>query len=87
MNDDIPDKFSSVFRDVLGLQKLIENENYSLDSLKEWDSLAHVRLIIALEEEFEIEFEPEEAMALTTFTQLMDGVNRELDRRQDTKEI
>lgn len=35
-------------------------ENPSQDSINKWDSLRHLNFIIALELEFDIEFEPDE---------------------------
>jgi acyl carrier protein len=36
------------------------NDNTSQDNCASWDSLHHLNLIIELEEEFDVSFEPEE---------------------------
>lgn len=47
--------------DVMGAVFELSNDeidiNSSPDTIKEWDSLKHMNLIIALEEEFNIEFD------------------------------
>ena len=39
----------------------------SVDTIEAWDSLQHLNVVIALEEEFEIGFTDEETITLTTF--------------------
>jgi len=57
------DRLNGVISDVLNIQEDIE----SLTSKhKGWDSLAHLNLILALEEEFNIEIYPEEFPELYT---------------------
>ena len=36
----------------------------SRDSVPEWDSLAHVNLVLALEQQFDLQFLPEEMMEM-----------------------
>lgn len=57
------DRLNAVISDVLGIHKGFE----SLTSKHEgWDSLGHLNLILALEEEFDIEIYPEEFPKLYT---------------------
>jgi acyl carrier protein len=62
------------------MQKLIEiakkvlnfevNENSKLGE-ESWDSLAHINLFMAIEEEFNIKFTPEEIMQTTTIKDIL----------------
>ena len=45
---------------------LINNESSS-DNIEKWDSLNHMNLIVALEEEFEIEFDDNDIETLLNF--------------------
>ena len=47
----------------------IENidDNASDETVKGWDSLAHINLTVALEEEFRIQFEASDIPELTTY--------------------
>jgi acyl carrier protein len=49
------DKLTAVFRDVFDRPDL-EIDGLTRENFSEWDSFAHVKLIIALEEEFDVKF-------------------------------
>lgn len=44
-----------------------ELEQASTDTIPDWDSLATVRLVAVIEEEFEVAFEPEDLEQLDSF--------------------
>lgn len=50
------------------------NENF-LD-VDGWDSLSHVRLILAVEREFSLEVPPDDAARLNTFGAVVDYIER-----------
>jgi acyl carrier protein len=50
------------------------NSDTSMDSVSTWDSLAHLNIIIALEEEFDIELDEAEAMDLSSVPLLVIAV-------------
>lgn len=37
------------------------NDDQSPDTIEKWDSIAHINLVLSLEQEFRISFSPEEA--------------------------
>ena len=49
------DKLTGVFRDIFDSPDL-EIDELSRSNFRAWDSLAHVKLIIAIEEEFNMKF-------------------------------
>ena len=53
---DIMEKVQEIFRDILDLEDLILDGKTSADDLEEWDSLAHINIIIAIELEFKTKF-------------------------------
>ena len=57
------------------------NDESSMDNIEEWDSLRHIRLIIALEQEFGISFPDEEVALLTSVKLLGTAVSDALERR------
>ncbi len=63
----VEEKLKEIFSDLF--DESIENINAatSPDTLEKWDSLAHVKLINALEECFEIVLPPEEQAEILTF--------------------
>jgi acyl carrier protein len=67
------DKLISVFRSVF--PKLDEDsspEDWSMSGIREWDSLTHMNLMLALREEFAIRsFMPEDFIKLTSFDAIL----------------
>ena len=60
MDTEIGSRMTKVFRDVFELPNLSINETDSQEQIAGWDSMGHVRLVLALEEEFDIQFESDE---------------------------
>lgn len=65
MNNDIDTRLKKVFQETLGLENV--PAELSQTNCPEWDSVSHLNLILALEAEFGVFFEPEEIAALHTF--------------------
>ena len=53
-------RVKKVMSDVFNIDVSLINNETSPDNIENWDSLKHMNLIVALEEEFEIEFDDEE---------------------------
>ena len=43
------------------------NHESSMDTIENWDSLKHLNLILALEEEFEVSFDEEETVIIVSY--------------------
>ena len=54
------DKLIPIFQDVFDDDILIVNEKTKADDIEEWDSLAHIRLIISIEKTFDLRFSTDE---------------------------
>ncbi len=59
-----------VFREVFDDEKLSVNDQISPQNYPAWDSFAQVKLIIELEEEFDIKFQTAEVTGLTSVSSL-----------------
>jgi acyl carrier protein len=66
------ERLKDVFATVLEIDRSIIDESLSTKTLPEWDSLRHMNLIIAIEEEFGISIEDEAIANLTTYVALRD---------------
>ncbi len=62
--DDIYTRLTSVFRDVFDDNTLVINETTTADDIDDWDSLAQISLIAAIENEFGIRFDMKTALHL-----------------------
>ena len=63
------EKLFEIFRTVFELEYV--DENLSQNSCDKWDSLKHLNLIVELENEFEVEFEPEDIAEMKNFKAIM----------------
>lgn len=59
------DGVQKVFREVFENPALVITEHTTAADIPTWDSLTHINLIIALEEEFGIQFTSEEVTSMT----------------------
>lgn len=48
----------------------------SIETVENWDSLRHVNLIMALEQEFGVTMDTEDAIEMTSFTAVCDALGR-----------
>lgn len=71
MDEQIKKVMSAVF----GLDENQINENSSTDTIENWDSLQHINLIMALEEEFDLEFESDDITKMISFTDISNVIN------------
>jgi acyl carrier protein len=62
-------RIKKVMSDVFDIDIESINNDSSPDNIENWDSLKHMNLIVALEEEFEIEFD-DEAIVDSTYLEV-----------------
>ena len=55
-------------------------EDTVIDGIDGWDSVAHVRIIVAIEARFAIRFEPDEYMDFQSVGELIDCLSKKLAR-------
>lgn len=60
-------RIKKVMGDVFNVDPDEINENTAPDNLEAWDSLKHMNLVVALEEEFNVEFDDDEIEGLLNF--------------------
>lgn len=53
---EIIEKLNGVFQDVFDDDSIIVNESTTADDIEDWDSIEHINLISAVENEFKIRF-------------------------------
>lgn len=52
----IKDKLNTIFQDVMDIDDIVISNDTTADEIEGWDSLTHVRLIVAIEQAFSIKF-------------------------------
>jgi|HubBroStandDraft_6_1064221.scaffolds.fasta_scaffold106205_3 acyl carrier protein len=65
---------TDVIKNVLELDSVREDD--SMQTIKSWDSLRHLNLVMAIEEHFRITFDPEEIPELTSVRNISEAIRR-----------
>ena len=61
------EKYNNAFVQVFGAKTEELNDNYGKDTVDAWDSVHQLGLIAELEEAFDIMFDPEDIMDMTSY--------------------
>ena len=70
------DKVMFLMAKTFNVDRGLVNEKTNQKNLSEWDSLRHLNLIVALEDEFEVSFEPEQIAIMTSFATIMEELSK-----------
>jgi acyl carrier protein len=76
--ENIQDRLQLVFRRVFDLEKLTLHREMTASDVPDWDSLAHIQLVVAIEKEFKVRFKTSEIVELKNVGQMMDLVELKL---------
>ncbi len=61
------EKFNQAFVEVFGVDESALNETFAKENVDAWDSVHQLNIIAILEETFDIMFDPEDIMELTSY--------------------
>ncbi len=65
--DSLP-RLKNAFVDALAVGPEVDVEALTYGSIAEWDSVAHVQLINAIEKEFDVMLDTDEVLSMSSFT-------------------
>jgi acyl carrier protein len=60
-------KLKQVLADVFGVDPSVINDEASVDTVEKWDSLNHLNLVIALEEQFKVSLTEEQIVEMMNY--------------------
>ena len=60
-------KLEQIFVDIFQMERNQINNETSVDTVEKWDSLAHLNLVLALEESFKITFTEEQSVEILSY--------------------
>lgn len=52
----ILERVEAILRDVFDLPQLVVTPNLTAQDVEEWDSIAHIRVVVAIEQKFKVKF-------------------------------
>jgi acyl carrier protein len=68
------DRIKKVMSNVFNIDVDTINNESSPDNIENWDSLKHMNLIVALEEEFNLEFSDDEVIEIMNYKLVIEAV-------------
>ena len=69
-------KVSQVISQTMDVPLVSIHENSAIETIDEWDSLHHMNLIMALEEEFDVRFSDEQIVTMTNVKQIIETLQQ-----------
>jgi acyl carrier protein len=79
--DEFQTRLTEVFREVFDDPALTISREMTASDVKEWDSFNHVRLIVSIEETFDVSLPTSEVADLRNVGELMDLIRKHVARR------
>ena len=75
------DRVKKIISDVLGVDRAVLSDDFASHSVDQWDSIRHLSLVLALEEEFQVEFDEVQIGQITSYKLIVDALrqNREIN--------
>ncbi len=68
---EIENRVLTIVSDVLNVSRADLNSESTSESTKGWDSVGHLNLVVALEEAFELAFEPEDIERMSSVREMV----------------
>lgn len=76
--EEIYEKISTVLREVLENEAITATPNLTAKEVDEWDSFSHIRIILGVEEAFNVKFATPEIAQFENLGQLADMIRQKL---------
>ncbi len=70
--EEVYERLNAVFQDVFDDETITVNDGTTANDIEEWDSLEHINLIVAVEEEFGIKFGMGEVNGMKNVGEMVD---------------
>lgn len=76
MGDPISQKLTDIFRDIFDDESIVLTRQTTARDIDDWDSLAQISLLVAIEKEYEVKFVLAEIEKLENVGDMMDLINQ-----------
>lgn len=70
--EEVYETLNEVFRDVFDDESIEVNDNTTSDDIDDWDSLEHINLIAAIEQEFGVKFNMGQVVTMKNVGEMVD---------------
>lgn len=62
------EKYNNIFIEIFGVSADSLNDNFTKQNVSLWDSVHQLSIVTSIEDEFDIMFDPEDIMAMTSYS-------------------
>ena len=69
---------SEVFHDVFDNNDIVVTEQTNANDIEEWDSLIHITLISAVEDEFDVSFDMKTVVSMKNVGDMIDAIEEQI---------
>lgn len=76
---EVLERLQPIFQDVFDDDELVVTGDSSAETIEDWDSLSHIRLVVAIEKEFGIKFAFGELQELKNVGEMVDLIIEKAD--------
>lgn len=70
--EEVYETLNEVFRDVFDDESIVVNDTTTSDDIEDWDSLEHINLIAAVEQEFGVKFNMGQVVTMKNVGEMVD---------------
>ena len=70
--EEIYERLNKVFQDIFDDESITVNENTTSNDIEDWDSLEHINLVVAVEQEFGMKFNMNEVTTMKNVGEMVD---------------
>ena len=75
---EILEKLNEVFHDVFDNNDIVVTEQTNANDIEEWDSLIHIILISAVEDEFDVSFDMKTVVSMKNVGDMIDAIEEQI---------
>jgi acyl carrier protein len=72
----VPSSIRDIFADTLEISPDKVTPELSTDSVETWDSFRHLQLILSIEDEYGVQFDPQKISELTTVAKVQEALEQ-----------
>lgn len=77
--EEVFERLNEIFRDVFDDESITVDEETTADDIDDWDSLEHINLVNAIEDEFDMKFDMGQIVTMKNVGEMVDIILEKLD--------
>lgn len=79
VKEEILKKLQEIFMDVFADEQISLNENTNANDIEGWDSLTHITILEAVQDEYGVAFDLDEIIEMQNVGDMIDAISRKID--------